>query len=56
MTVREIHEEWDKFYEEHREEFIRGGGSIGIDPASASNNNKGWRFICKSKKMWQLFK
>lgn len=23
MTVREIHEEWNKFYEQHREEFIQ---------------------------------
>ena len=41
MTVRQWHEEWRKFYEQHREELIRGGGSIGIDPATASNNNKG---------------
>ena len=41
MTVKQWHEEWRKFYEQHREELIRGGGSIGIDPAPASNNNKG---------------
>lgn len=41
MTVRQWHEEWRKFYEQHREELIRGGWSIGVDPASRPSNTKG---------------
>ena len=40
MTVRQWHEEWRKFYEQYKESLHRGR-IIGIDPASAYNNNKG---------------
>lgn len=39
MTVRQWHEEWRKFYEQHKES-LRRGGVIGIDPTSSSNNTK----------------
>lgn len=39
MTVRQWHEEWRKFYEQHKEP-LRRGGVIGIDPTPASNNTK----------------
>ena len=41
MTVRQWHEEWRKFYEQYREILLRGGGVIGVDPASYPSNTKG---------------